>query len=306
MATFTRFLLVVLGCFAAVGCDAPATRQPDGSGTSDDAAADTAHLLAEAPEPCTTCRTEEAYPGQPGTPRTVTINGQQVTVVVVKGRAVWQGDIILPLAVLDDSNKKSKSGARVIGQAWPGKAVFYRIHPALANKQRVRDAIAHWEAKTSIRFWPYRNASETPNFVTFSTGEGCGSLVGMQGGEQVVELEPGCSRGNVIHEIGHVVGLLHEIMRNDRDDHVRINTGNILDGKGHNFSKYRAAGFDGHDEGEFDFNSRMLYESYAFSKQDKELPTITRRDGSVYPTNYTVLSTGDVKAVEAKYLAQDE
>src|SRR5262249_43473437 len=139
------------------------------------------------------------------------------------------------------------------GFRWPNGLVIYRIDDRLPNPKRVLDAIQHWTDKTPIRF---QERNEEEDFVTFRPGDGCSANVGQRGGEQFVTLGPSCSTGNVIHEIGHTVGLWHEQSRADRDRFIRIDFTNIEDDAVHNFDQHVQ---DGDDIGAYDYGSIMHY-----------------------------------------------
>merc|ERR1719263_137129 len=67
--------------------------------------------------------------------------------------------------------------------------------------------------------------------------------------------------GIMAHEIGHTIGLLHEMSRNDRERWVTIKQANIKNGMMNNFENTSFA-----DQSTFfDFLSLMMYGSYAFS-----------------------------------------
>jgi PKD repeat protein len=153
------------------------------------------------------------------------------------------------------------------GFRWPGGVVPYEIAGDLPNQGRVTGAIAIVEEQTAgVNLVP-RNGEA--NFIRFVTSDGCSSAIGMQGGQQNINLADGCSTGNAAHEILHALGMFHEHTRCDRGDFVVINFDNIEEGKEGNFDIAcdGASDIDVYDEG-----SMMHYGTHAFSAND--LPTI--------------------------------
>jgi hypothetical protein len=112
---------------------------------------------------------------------------------------------------------------------------------------------------------------------------------------QPVQIGDQCSTGNVIHEIGHAVGLFHEHTRADRDSYVRLLRQNIQAEALVNF----VIAPESATQGQYDFASIMHYGPYAFSVNGQ--PVLTTIPDGIAIGQRSGLSSGDVAAVRALY-----
>jgi hypothetical protein len=191
-------------------------------------------------------------------------------------------------------------GAGIVGAQfrWKDRTVPFMLAPDVPQPDRVQRAIDHWHAKTSIRFVPRTN--QTDFLLIKRDQRGCASMVGRQGGMQELILGDFCTTGNIIHELGHTVGLWHEQCRIDRDDFIKIQLDEVQPSAQHNFEQRIVETMD---LGDYDYGSIMHYPPSAFAvapgaitiKPKKPLPAgvvMGQRDG---------LSPGDIKSVETLY-----
>ncbi|MCP3956270.1 MAG: choice-of-anchor D domain-containing protein [bacterium] len=148
------------------------------------------------------------------------------------------------------------------GLPWPGAYVPYSIADDLFRTARICESMRLWEEVTPIRFLPLSGSSHIcrteespdqepvslsdysafdpsgaasplahPNFVLFRdtrVGDSwpCTAAVGMRDiGAQTVVLSDNvgfCQGRDVLHEIGHAIGFVHEETRGDRDSYVYL------------------------------------------------------------------------------------
>lgn len=115
---------------------------------------------------------------------------------------------------------------------WPNGTVPYLFDESYTEKNRnaVLNGMEIFRKETCVRFVP--KTAEHTEHIKFIKSSGCGANVGYRKNRKEsldVAYSEYCLtiRGAVQHEMFHVLGLLHEQARPDRDDHIQIFWENI-------------------------------------------------------------------------------
>jgi len=227
---------------------------------------------------------------------------------VPAGFTVVEGDILVPVESISGTYRS---------RLWTGGVVPYVFDTAVSdlNRQRMRAAMAEWEAVAAVHFRP--RAGE-PNYIQIKNSSGNSAAVGMPGGPQPVNIYNWDRKFVLVHELGHTLGLWHEQSRHDRDTAcdgspcVIINEHNISQTACHggpcNYA-FAPRPSPGGELGDYDFDSVMHYSQCAFSI-NPDCPIGGGETITVPPPNQarqsligqlTHLSAGDVSAMDHLY-----
>jgi astacin len=232
--------------------------------------------------------------------------GNRVTYTVEHGDKIFEGDI-----KLDHVTDSPPTRGRVLA---PGYGVAYGQYLWPKNPQGVSQipyqiengatnlvaALNSFNATFSglIQFVAYQQGNTDYVVFDFSsdTNGQCESSVGHIGGAQTVGGSSVCSVGTLLHELGHVVGLYHEMTRPDRNTYITVNFGNVIKGSESNFDPFT----DNNQKlGLFDYASVMMYIPFAFSRNGG--PVLETIPPGMPLSNQVGYTAGDIDAIERLY-----
>jgi len=199
-----------------------------------------------------------------------------VEFVVRDGMAIAFGDIVL--GTPDEETLKQGYTELPRPNYWDKPEIPYAINDDVPQPAEVRRALRHLEQKTGLKFVPYETQADALIFQGGS--EHCESPLGRLGGLQPIRLSKGCGWSEIVHEILHALGFIHEQSRTDRDPFVQVVWSNIEEKYWPQFQKLPEDLMGPARERSFDYHSIMLYERDLFAKQDGliTLKTLTPQD----------------------------
>lgn len=199
------------------------------------------------------------------------------------------GNIVIPRAI---------SIYPTVYNLWSMVRFTYDSSLSLGMKASIRDALITIESQTNVRFY---NATGEPTshpvfgvypcikFIRVAGDVSVSSGLGRQGGIQTISFADFIlwNPENIIHEIGHALGMMHEHNRLDRNSYVIINTSNL---KPYGLAQFQIPTTNYYQTGTYDFSSIMGYASETESASlvnDTSLPMYTKLDGSYIDPVYS-------------------
>jgi hypothetical protein len=222
----------------------------------------------------------------------------QLHYIIFDTTAVFQGDIIIGTVKKSHGKFMQVQGFFTNQGVWEDAVIPFDFDGLVLNADTgvVYEAMREWTSKTKIRF--IRHTDET-NFVRFSYGDGYGSFIGEVGNMQPLYFPKDPDKGNLMHEIGHLLGLWHEHCRPDRDRYVKIIDGNIQAGFLCQFIQPVSNVVTLNTT--YDLNSIMHYPKNAFAKPGTNTIVILHNSPRIHLGNRDSLSRGDVTGVNLLY-----
>lgn len=225
----------------------------------------------------------------------------------VKGDYAYAAEDIL----LGRLNEEQKKRVPVTGGSlpapervnlWPTGVIPVAVHSSVPEDvvPEIRDAFEEFHQKTSIRFVNYQDEKDAVVFLY--EPDTCASHVGRIGGHQPILVSESCGRAEVVHELMHTLGFIHEHQRVERDTFVQVFLDRVSEDKQINFEILPHSYQNIYQKlsSRFDYESITIYPPEAFAKNTGE-STLLPRDqrNQIQPSRG--LSPGDVSKIEEVY-----
>jgi hypothetical protein len=256
--------------------------------------------------------------------------GRPVTYSIVNGQHIYQGDIIVDHVFPIMSQAATSAAKTGTGSSysmtiaysqylWPkvsGVATVYYIIDANSDPRAtptIDAAIAQFNSDfPNVIQWVQWNPQnpQGPNYVDINlSGNNFSGSCEAAEGYEAIPAQPMtgsflCAEGTILHEMGHVIGLWHEMSRSDRDTYISVNYQNIIKGSRFNFDIVQD---DAQNMTFYDYASLMQYPAFSFIRNGgpgiETIPAgmpLGSFDGIPVPQTVDY-SAGDKEGVERLY-----
>ena len=220
-------------------------------------------------------------------------------VEIVGDLLIADGDMIVgSLADLDTGRGGAIS--RDANKRWPLGFIPYEIAPNHPLTSQIHAAFEDLSKRTNLVILPRINIDRRYLYIDYNPDYGCVAQRGMAGERTLMYLNPECSSQGVIqHQMLHVAGFLHEQMRRDRGEYIKIVWDNIWLEKHGIFKKYAFGTATA--IGKYDYESIMQYSGYTDDPQiakDINKPIIITKD----PSKQDLLGSGTLSANDIRQI----
>jgi hypothetical protein len=218
---------------------------------------------------------------------------------VVNGLAIAMGDIVVGVVPADFPGDTGFYELQR-PQLWRSNEIPYLIEKDLPQESVVREALRYFAENTVIRFIPYEGQADA---VVFARGEKhCLSQLGRVGGLQAILLAPDCGRTEILHEIMHALGFVHEQSLPQRDRYIEIMWDNIDETAWSQFAVLDDDSVEGllYSRFSFDYQSIMLYPPSIFAR-DLQLGSMRTRTDTPLRPRREALSPTDIERLDDVY-----
>ncbi len=205
--------------------------------------------------------------------------------VIEGGYAITQGDILMGQVPSDKKGIENGISQPKKTLLWPSNIIPYTITGEITNTQPIVEAIDYFNDNTSVRFVPAEEGDQS--FLVFVAIENhCASHLGRTGGPQPVLISPKCGKTEVMHELMHALGFVHEHSRQDRDNYIDILWENIQPQFLFQFNKMPDQMVHNYSGSVFEFDSEsiMLYPDNAFAKLQGQKTMRSKGRRAIHPS----------------------
>ncbi|KAE8606504.1 hypothetical protein XENTR_v10010760 [Xenopus tropicalis] len=176
--------------------------------------------------------------------------------------------------------------------------VPYTLDEQYSNNEvnTIMTAMQVYATLTCVQFVPY---TDEDDYIAITSGDGCWSYMGRQGGAQVVSVQKTycTSEGTTMHELNHALGFVHEHSRSDRDNYVDIMYQYISPGDVANFEKMNTNNLNT----AYDYHSIMHYAAYSFSNTTGQNTIVAKPDPNTPLGPGSTMTSLDITKINRLY-----